>query len=136
MIEALTLLEAFQTASEVVLIGYSGGGAIAALMAEKTNKLVMLITVAGNLDTDLWTSIQGYLPLDQSLNPLDHAVIPQSVDQFHLVGDKDSNIPPPIVINFSQRHNGKVIHFPEYNHHCCWVKAWPKILKDLTKPGA
>jgi hypothetical protein len=37
-------------ASKLVLIGYSGGGAVAALVAARRHDVVQLITVAGNLD--------------------------------------------------------------------------------------
>lgn len=40
----------------LVLVGYSGGGAVAALLAEQRLDVVRLITIAGNLDHRAWTS--------------------------------------------------------------------------------
>ncbi|MCK4507345.1 MAG: hypothetical protein KAU27_02315, partial [Desulfuromonadales bacterium] len=41
------------------LIGYSGGGAVAALVAAKRDDVVQLITVAGNLDHARWTEFHS-----------------------------------------------------------------------------
>ncbi len=50
-------------ADRLTLVGYSGGGAIAALVAAQRPDVVLLITVAGNLDHDNWTKHHNVLPL-------------------------------------------------------------------------
>ena len=56
-------------ARSVVLVGYSGGGVLAVLIAERLDNVAAVITVGANLDTDAWTRHHGYLPLTGSLNP-------------------------------------------------------------------
>src|SRR5688572_7419130 len=56
-----------------LLIGHSGGGSLAMLIAQGRKDVAGIITLAANLDTDAWTRHFGYLPLEQSLNP---AVLP------------------------------------------------------------
>ena len=47
------------TSAKLVLIGHSGGGAIAMLMAQKAQNLAAIITLAGNLNTDAWAQLHG-----------------------------------------------------------------------------
>ena len=51
-----TLKQQFQS-EEIVLVGYSGGGAIAALVAARRADVADLISVAGNLDIGYGFSI-------------------------------------------------------------------------------
>lgn len=56
-------------AKELILVGYSGGGAIAALITAKRDDVKHLITIAGNLDHRSWTDKHHLSPLTGSLNP-------------------------------------------------------------------
>ena len=53
--QAIGVLKQRVGASRLVLVGYSGGGAVAALVAARRDDVVQLITVAGNLDHRAWT---------------------------------------------------------------------------------
>ena len=53
----------------IVLIGHSGGGALAMLIAERLPETRAVITIAGNLDTRRWWTHNGYAPLTESLDP-------------------------------------------------------------------
>lgn len=124
---------------EVVLVGFSGGGTLAMLMAPRVRNLRGVVTVAANLDIDAWTSLHGYLPLRESLNP---ARLPEPpVPVVHFVGGRDTNAPPSLfAAYFSQHPSGTVLHMPEFDHSCCWVGQWPTLLDAalaaLTKAGA
>ncbi|HEX4869799.1 MAG TPA: hypothetical protein VFV15_03625 [Moraxellaceae bacterium] len=83
-------------ASALRLTGYSGGGAVAALLAARLHAAglpVELVTVAGNLDTDTWTRRRKLSPLRDSLNPATEAPVLASVPQLHLTGRDDSQVP-------------------------------------------
>ena len=71
--ETITQLIESTNVSAVALFGYSGGGAIAALLAARRDDAVSLVTVAGNLDHVAWTSHHEVAPLSGSLNPADIA---------------------------------------------------------------
>ena len=77
--QALDQLKNRYHATQLVLIGYSGGGAIALLVAAQRKDVAKIITVAGNLDTVAWTNIQQLDPLKGSLNPADSAIALEAI---------------------------------------------------------
>lgn len=116
----------------LVLIGYSGGGALAVLMAPHVPATRSVITIAANLDVDAWVRHYHYLPLDASLNPASQAPLAASIQQWHLIGERDINVPE----NLNQRYfdslrPDRIWRFSEFGHTCCWVEQWPKILARL-----
>lgn len=125
---------------ELVLIGYSGGGTLAVLLASRLQNVVALVTIAANLDTKKWTDIHGYLPLATSLNPtFDNASL-VDVKQIHLIGDRDRNVPYAVTESYVSRHGGLVWNYPTFDHSCCWVAQWPTILQrvnaEINRPPA
>jgi hypothetical protein len=54
----------------IELYGHSGGGALAVLLAARLGGVQRIVTIAGNLDVDAWTTYHGYTPLEGSLNPV------------------------------------------------------------------
>lgn len=114
----------------LTLVGHSGGGSIATLLAAKVSTPVNVITIAGNLDTEAWVRLHGYYPLHGSLNPISHANL-KGVLHLHFAGGRDENVPATQIKNFSQRHNGKYWVQPKFDHVCCWTKEWSSILSIL-----
>ncbi len=114
---------------QFVLIGYSGGGVIATLLSDRFEEDVAYVTIASNLDIDKWTELHDYSPLIHSLNP---AKISLNKGRFgvHLVGSQDKNVPPEVVIDFIKQSNGKMVTYKGYNHICCWVDNWQRILNE------
>jgi hypothetical protein len=119
----------------VVLIGYSGGGTLAWLMAAHVPETAEIVTVAANLDTDDWTRIHDYSPLAGSLNPALMPPLPPTISQFHYVGGRDRNVPPSVVQSFARRHpEARVIELADFDHECCWIERWPKLIEQVQKP--
>lgn len=117
-------------ATHLTLVGYSGGGAIAALLATRRGDVEYLVTVAGNLDTRAWTDLHQVSPLSGSLNPADYPDTLRKIPQWHFAGEKDSVVPPFLVQNFANAmENAHVEIIPEYDHHCCWVEGWRELWK-------
>jgi hypothetical protein len=115
----------------VVLIGYSGGGTIAWLMAAGVARASAVITVVANLDTDEWTRIHGFSPLEGSLDPALQPELPSTISQRHYVGVRDENVPPTVVRSFAARHpNAVVIEIANFDHTCCWVEQWRRLLDE------
>ena len=129
----LTQLKIQTPAQPFYLIGFSGGGAIALLVAERRNDIASIRTVAGNLDTAFWASFQGVSPLTGSLNPADKADNLSAIPQLHFVGTNDPIMPPVIAQHYSQRQtNRRCIHIEEIanaTHQSGWVTQWPVLLK-------
>lgn len=126
-------------ATQLVLVGYSGGGAVAALAAARRQDIAHLITVAGNLDHRVWTRYHRIRPLVGSLNPADEISALQQLPQIHFAGGKDRNITPEMILDFSRLFpEGKrpiVAIEPGFDHECCWVNHWHELWhKVMNKP--
>lgn len=119
---------------KVTLIGYSGGGTLAMLIASQLSHVKTVITIAGNLDIDAWSELHSYSRLEGSLNPASLAPLPPHIKQLHLVGTADTNIPPSIVKHALQRQPGpQILHYESFTHQCCWEKIWPSVLKIIDQ---
>lgn len=128
---AIGTLKSHFGAKKLTLIGYSGGGAVAALIAARRSDVESLITIAGNLDHYSWTTFHRISPLCGSLNPADEIQALGKLKQLHLAGEKDRVIPPELVENFANLFPGNskplVRIEPGFDHRCCWVEKWPEI---------
>ena len=133
MATALERLMSRHKDASVVLIGHSGGGALAMLLASRPINITAVITLAGNLDTEAWIQQHHFRPLSGSLNPALMATLDKRITQLHFQGGRDQNIPPTLVSRFAvhQPHAHFKI-YPEFDHHCCWEDKWPEILKMLS----
>jgi len=131
MVQALGLLVADD--QELILIGYSGGAVIAALMARQLENAVGLITVAGNLDIDLWTDTFALLPLAGSVNPTRLAISERDIKQLHLVGGKDTIVPLAVTMSYVSVHGGDLRTFPDFSHACCWDQVWQQVLRQFEQ---
>lgn len=109
-----------------VLIGYSGGGAVAALISAFRNDVSMLVTVAGNLDTKKWCEIHHLTPLTCSLNPADFTDKLENIKQLHLIGGSDNNIKKAVFFSyydkFKNKKNIKYLIIKNYKHNSDWSK--------------
>ncbi len=116
----------------VTLIGHSGGGALAMLIAQRIPAVSHVVTIAGNLDTDAWTSHHGYTRLFNSLNPATQPPLRSSVQQWHLLGGNDTVIPPDLVKQFiTSQLNALGVSVAAYGHVCCWENSWPQIARSI-----
>jgi len=121
-----------RSASNLVLIGYSGGGVLAMLVAERLSSIRVVVTIAANLDIDAWTRLHGYSPLTGSLNPATRPALQASIRQLHLAGGRDERVPAAIVESVAMRQpNSQFIVYPNFDHTCCWVDAWPEIVAAI-----
>lgn len=117
---------------EIALVGYSGGGTVATLVAARHKNIKWLVTVAANLDQKAWTEFHKVSPLSGSLNAVNVASILENTRQIHYIGGKDTIVPEKIVRsymkNYGENSNVKMIVKPGFDHHCCWVKDWTVLM--------
>lgn len=135
MNDAVSTLKTRFNAKSLQLVGYSGGGAIALLIASRRTDAPRVVTVAGNLDTDAWTRHHRITPLTGSLNPAHEQARLATVKQIHLSGSQDSTIPPQIAQDFASRfapHQRPATRTLDgYTHHCCWAENWHSLWPQL-----
>jgi dienelactone hydrolase len=139
---AVTALKDRFGCDRVELVGYSGGGSVAALVAARRDDVVHLITVAANLDHLLWSRQHGVAPLDGSLNAADAWPRLKAIPQVHFVGADDEVVDPSIAAAYQARFpRGSPIRIetiPGFDHHCCWDEQWPRLLargRRSAEPG-
>lgn len=117
----------------VALIGYSGGGTLAWLVASHVPETSVVVTIAANLDTDAWTTLHDYSPMRGSLDPAREPPLPASIAHVAYVGGRDANVPPAIARSFATRHpETTIVEIAEFDHRCCWIARWPQILQRAT----
>jgi pimeloyl-ACP methyl ester carboxylesterase len=118
---------------QVLIVGWSGGGTLAALMAAGLPHVSGLVSIAGNLDPDTWARLHEYLPLQGSLNPALQPPLPADLKQWYLVGERDKNVPAAATARYFARvPQDRVWVYPRFDHNCCWVEAWPSIFARIS----
>ncbi len=132
MSAALASLTTDNAITSLVLIGHSGGGTLAMLLAERVPQTRLVVTLAGNLDMDAWTARHGYTKLVGSLNPARRPPLPRHIDQLHYVGRDDGNVPPEMLSAAADRQkNAKVFVLDGLGHEHGWGDHWAKILHTI-----
>lgn len=122
-------------AARVSLVGYSGGGSLAVLIAERLENVASVTTIGANLDIDAWTDHHKYLRLSQSLNPA-LSDKPHPWPELHLRGANDLVVPPATTERYFARYPRAQQRTVEgFDHVCCWVRDWPAI-SVTPKPPA
>ena len=132
MAEALKYWLKHNSYKKLVLIGFSGGGTLAVLIAPYLQKTAGVVTVAANLDVARWSKIHKYIPLTDSLNPINQPPLSQKIKQIHFAGIQDKNVPAEIIKSFSDmQRNADFIPIADFNHDCCWADAWSELLPKI-----
>ena len=133
MAEALNNWLAQHSFKQVVLIGYSGGGSLAVLMADKIKHIKLVATVAANLDVRAWSEFHGYLTLKNSLNPIEQGELSQGIKQIHFAGKDDQVVPAFVIKSYAQsQKKAKYYELEGQNHACCWEAQWQSILEIIN----
>ncbi len=118
----------------VDLIGYSGGAAVAVLVAARRTDISSLRTIAGNLDPGLVNRYHEVSPLEGSLDPMEVAPQIASLPQLHFVGGDDETVPFEVVGSFLKQMGDercfRIKTVPDASHKNGWVESWPQLLRE------
>jgi hypothetical protein len=124
--QVISIIKAREGFLTIKIIGYSGGGGIAAIITERRDDVEKLITIAGNLNYDLFTKIHNLTPMSGSINPITIAKQITSTPQIHYVGGEDKIVPEQIVRTFSD----KVVVVKGVTH-ASWAEKWREIISEV-----
>lgn len=116
----------------IILIGHSGGGTLAMLIAQQLQAVSGVITIAANMDIDAWTSYKNYSSLDKSIN-IANTIPLRRIPQVHFVGSRDDVVPPKINQPFLQKIGQSLTVIEGFDHNCCWLNKWPTLLLDAEQ---
>lgn len=133
--DALDTAKRVAGAARLELVGYSGGGALALLLAAKRDDVDLVVTVAGNLDHAFWTGYHRVSPLRGSLNPADYTDRLQAVKQVHIVSTDDDVIPPAVARSFVGRmkvtDNVRIVTVSDIEHSGDWSQPLSNVLRTV-----
>lgn len=130
--ELLDQLKETQGVRALRLIGYSGGGVLAALLAQRRTDIDAWLTVAAPLAVSVWLEGHRATPLTGSLDPL--LGPPARAPGLHLVGQVDEVVPVAVLARFVARHGGRLQTVAGFDHVCCWADNWPALLQGALRP--
>jgi pimeloyl-ACP methyl ester carboxylesterase len=130
MAAALRRILDAEGAEGVTWFGYSGGGALAMLLAPRFPETRAVVTVAGNLDVGAWVRRHGVLPLSGSLDPAREPPLPARIVQRHWAGAVDPEVPPDMIRGVA---GANLVVVPRFDHVCCWEEIWPDVLADVRR---
>jgi len=134
---ALTQAKTLTQFQRLHLVGYSGGGAVAVLLASIRTDVVSIITVAGNLDHRFWTDYHRITPLYDSQNSADCAQSVAHIPQIHFVGGQDTVMPVICAASYFRQMAhptyARLIVLPELGHYRGWPALWPALLAHYRR---
>lgn len=133
---AIDQLKSQQKTSQVRLVGYSGGAAVALLAAARRQDVIQIVTVAGNLDPQSWAKAMKLQPLTGSLDTASVIAATAQIPQVDFVGDKDRVVPSSLAESFVTQYPAgrapRIIHKSDFGHACCWAEHWPQLWTQAT----
>lgn len=124
------------TGRVINLVGFSGGGTLATLMAARMADVCALITIASPLDIDEWAQSRGYSPLVGSENPALLPPLADKVRQLHLRGEHDEVVLPGNGSEFRRRNPAARFQvIADVEHGPAWIAIWENLLRAKQDPA-
>lgn len=125
---ALDLIKARYGNQTFELVGYSGGAALALLLAARRDDVTSVQTLAGNLSPRYWAQLLQLSPLEGSLEPLDYRERLRNITQRHLAGDTDSVVPAAVLHHYldglGKARCVQTANLAQVSHYTGWEQAW------------
>lgn len=119
-------------AKRLDIIGFSGGGTVAVLVAARRRDVNSIRTVAGNLDHKAWTQYHKIDPLSGSLNSADVAKSVAHIPQVHYVGGQDEIIGKYVAESYRSKAGRadciKIKTVSGFTHSKGWEKIWKNLI--------
>ena len=122
------------SAKKVRLIGFSGGAAVAILVAARRGDVDSIVSVAGNLNHEEVNLFHKVNLLRGSLNSIDVVDKIKHIPQVHFIGSDDEVIPAKISTDFIRAQKvtcAKQVIVPSVGHIDGWIMHWPILSSFL-----
>lgn len=132
---AIDRLKSAAGAQRIRLVGYSGGGVLAALLAMRRQDVEQLLTVAAPLALGDWLAGKQLTPLAGALDPLTQAGVQPLPSGVHFAGSDDKTVPVAVVRRFVEARGGRLEVIDGFDHECCWARDWPLLLSRALATG-
>lgn len=129
--QAVDQVAALLPGQKINLVGYSGGAAVAVLVAVGRKDVASIRTVAGNLDHAETNRLHGVSPLSGSLNAIDAAKEVAKIPQIHWSGAADTTVPPSIAERFREASGSPCVSARTVagaTHDEGWKERWRELL--------
>jgi pimeloyl-ACP methyl ester carboxylesterase len=119
------------------LVGYSGGGVLAALLAARRDDVARLVTVSAPLALRAWRDHHQLGPIEAE----DPAALPagrlDALAQVHFAGARDDVVPPFLLERFRAARpaaHDLVVRVEDVDHGG-WLEGWAARIAS-TRPGS
>lgn len=130
---AAALASRIPAQDSLTLIGHSGGGTLAVLLAARVANVAQVVTLAGNLEVNQWTTYHHYSPLSLSLDPAKQPPLSGDIRQTHLAGALDTEILPQWIEEFAKNQpNAHFQALEQADHRSGWPLWWTLINIEST----
>ncbi|NIY49334.1 alpha/beta hydrolase family protein [Cedecea colo] len=124
--------------AKIELVGYSGGGNIAALLAAQRTDVQSLRTVAGNLDVAYINTLHRVSAMPDAVNAINIAPKLAAMPQIHFSGGADDTVPPAVAKRFQRAAGTRCVQVetvPGMAHGSDWAAIWPRLLRKKIGCG-
>lgn len=128
---ALRKIQTTLNAKGFHLVGFSGGGAIASLVANQNSSILSLRTIAGNLDHASLNKLKKVTPLTESLNPVSNIKNITNIPQIHYSGSQDKIIPQWVAQSFIKKINNPSCAYHQVIEEATHLQGWQDIWSYL-----
>jgi hypothetical protein len=131
MNDAVSHFAALTPRQPLELVGYSGGGAVAVLIAARRSDVASIRTIAGNLDDEFVNRLHGVSPMPESEDAIDFATRVSAIPQIHFSGAEDEVVPPAVALRFVNATGPRCAHAQTVagvSHDGDWSRRWPALL--------
>jgi len=108
------------------LVGHSGGGAVALVLAGMRSDVGQVQTIAGNIDPIYWQAQKNLTPLVAPETPLQFSAKIRLIPQRHFIGLNDTVVPPAVAYSYVGKLHGECVSVVETsaNHSTGFAQSW------------
>lgn len=137
MNSALDALKLRFAVEQFELVGYSGGAAVALILAGERDDVFQVQTIAGNIDPVAWAQAKQLSPLSGSLDPLAYHAKLRVIPQRHFVGSADEVIAASLVRKYAYKLQALCLQIVEVqaDHYDGFASAWAALNQQPVSCG-